>query len=48
VLQSLHSHERRGTDGVGSLLAPISTAEFLEMSGRVRSLRAAPPSQGTG
>jgi hypothetical protein len=38
ALQSLHSRgERRGVDGVGSSPAPISTAEFLEMSGRVRS-----------
>jgi hypothetical protein len=45
VLQSLHSRERRGVGGVGSLPAPISTAEFLEMSGRVRSPGAAPSSQ---
>ena len=45
ALQSLHSHEREGAGGVGSSLVPISTAEFLEMSGRVRLLGAAPPSQ---
>jgi hypothetical protein len=44
ALQSIHSHERRGADGVG-LSAPISTAEFIDMSGRVRSPRAAPLSQ---
>ncbi len=36
ALQSLHSHESRGADGVGSPSALISTAEFLEMLGRVR------------
>ena len=45
ALQSLHSRERRGVDGAGSSPAPISTAEFLEMSGRVRSPVAAPSSQ---
>ena len=45
ALQSLHSRERRGVDGVGSLPAPISTAEFLKMPGRVQSPGAAPSSR---